>query len=44
MVVTLEPGIYIPGKVGMRTEVNAYITNGEAVVTPKEIQRDLMVV
>jgi Xaa-Pro aminopeptidase len=41
---SIEPGIYIPGKVGMRTEVNVYIANGEAVVTPKEIQRDLMVV
>jgi Xaa-Pro aminopeptidase len=41
---SIEPGIYIPGKVGMRTEVNVYIADGEAVVTPKEIQRDLMVV
>ena len=40
---SIEPGIYIPGKVGMRSEVNVYLTPGEAVVTPKEYQRDLMV-
>ena len=41
---SIEPGIYIPGKMGMRTEVNVYITPGKAVVTPREYQRDLMVV
>jgi Xaa-Pro dipeptidase len=41
---SIEPGIYIPGTVGMRTEVNVYITPGEAVVTPREYQRDLMIV
>ena len=41
---SIEPGIYIPGKIGMRTEVNVYIVPGEAVVTPKEYQRELIVV
>ena len=41
---SIEPGIYIPGEVGMRTEVNVYIEKGGAVVTPKEYQRDLLVV
>jgi Xaa-Pro aminopeptidase len=41
---SIEPGIYIPGKIGMRTEVNVYILEGKAVVTPSEIQRDLMIV
>ena len=41
---SIEPGIYIPGKVGMRTEVNVYVTPGKAVVTPHEYQRELMVV
>ncbi len=41
---SIEPGIYIPGSVGMRTEVNVYITESEAVVTPKEPQRDLLIV
>ncbi|HEY9229483.1 MAG TPA: Xaa-Pro peptidase family protein, partial [Gemmatimonadaceae bacterium] len=31
---SIEPGIYIPGKIGMRTEVNVYMVPGEAVVTP----------
>lgn len=41
---SVEPGIYIPGEIGLRTEVNAYYGDGELVVTPVEIQRDLMVV
>jgi Xaa-Pro aminopeptidase len=41
---SIEPGIYIPGKIGMRTEVNVYIVPGEAVVTPRDYQRELMIV
>lgn len=41
---SIEPGIYIPGKIGMRTEVNVYITGEAAVVTPREIQKELMIV
>jgi Xaa-Pro dipeptidase len=41
---SIEPGIYIPGKVGMRTEVNVYVVPGEAVVTPNEYQHDLLIV
>lgn len=41
---SIEPGIYIPGKIGMRTEVNVYIVQGEAVVTPAEYQKDLLIV
>jgi Xaa-Pro aminopeptidase len=41
---SIEPGIYIAGKIGMRSEVNVYLTPGEAVVTPREYQRDLLVV
>jgi Xaa-Pro aminopeptidase len=41
---SIEPGIYIPGEIGMRTEVNVYIVPGEAVVTPAEYQKDLIVV
>lgn len=40
---SIEPGIYIPGRIGMRTEVNAYMLPGKAVVTPGEYQRDLLV-
>ncbi len=41
---SIEPGIYIPGEIGMRTEVNAYIGPGRAVITPREYQRELIVV
>ncbi|MEX2181256.1 MAG: M24 family metallopeptidase [Gemmatimonadaceae bacterium] len=41
---SIEPGIYIAGEVGMRTEVNAYVAGEGLVVTPAEIQRDLIVV
>ena len=41
---SIEPGIYIPGKIGMRSEVNVYMVPGEAVVTPAEYQKDLIVV
>jgi Xaa-Pro dipeptidase len=41
---SIEPGIYIPGKIGMRSEVNVYMVPGQAVVTPRDYQRDLMVV
>jgi len=41
---SIEPGIYIPGRVGMRSEVNVYITPGEAVITPREYQKELTIV
>ena len=41
---SIEPGIYIPGRLGMRSEVDVYLRPGEAVVTPREYQRDLIVV
>ncbi len=41
---SIEPGIYFAGDVGMRTEVNGFIGNGELVITPKVPQRDLIIV
>ncbi len=41
---SIEPGIYIAGKIGMRTEVNVFITETEAVVTPENYQKDLLIV
>jgi len=41
---SIEPGIYLPGEFGMRTEVNAFFGETEAVITPVEIQRELIVV
>lgn len=41
---SIEPGIYLAGEIGMRTEVNAYVdAAGQLVVTPGEIQSDLVV-
>lgn len=41
---SIEPGVYLPGEIGMRSEVNAYVGDGELVVTPGEYQRELIVV
>lgn len=41
---SVEPGVYIPGEIGVRSEVNCWIGDGELVITPGEIQRDLIVV
>jgi Xaa-Pro dipeptidase len=40
---SIEPGVYLPGEFGMRTEVNAYVATSGLVVTPAVIQRDLIV-
>ena len=40
---SVEPGIYVSGEIGMRTEVNVFLRDGEAVVTPSDYQRDLIV-
>jgi Xaa-Pro aminopeptidase len=39
---SIEPGVYIPGKVGMRSEVNVFLRPGEAVVTPRSYQSELI--
>ena len=41
---SIEPGIYVPGDIGMRTEINAYVGNGELIVTPREPQQSLLIV
>jgi Xaa-Pro dipeptidase len=40
---SIEPGVYIPGEIGMRSEVNVYVTPDRAVVTPDTFQRDLII-
>jgi Xaa-Pro aminopeptidase len=40
---SIEPGIYIAGEIGMRTEVNMYLEAGKAIVTPENYQRELIV-
>jgi len=41
---SIEPGLYIPGEIGMRSEVNAFLEPGRAIITPAEYQRELIVV
>jgi Xaa-Pro aminopeptidase len=41
---SIEPGIYIPGQVGMRSEVNGFIANGSLLITPRRPQHDLLIV
>lgn len=41
---SIEPGVYIAGEVGARSEINAYVGEGELVVTPAAPQRELLVV
>jgi Xaa-Pro dipeptidase len=41
---SIEPGVYLSGEIGMRSEVNAYIEPGRAVITPVDYQRELLVV
>jgi Xaa-Pro aminopeptidase len=41
---SIEPGIYLPGELGVRSEVNAYVGEDALLVTPSTPQRDLFVV
>jgi len=41
---SIEPGLYIPGEIGLRTEVNAHARADGLDVTPSDYQRDLIVV
>ena len=40
---SVEPGVYLPGQFGVRSEVNMYLTPGEAFVTPGSPQRELII-
>lgn len=39
---SIEPGIYLPGEFGVRSEVNVHFGAGSVRVTPGEIQHDLI--
>ncbi|HKV50209.1 MAG TPA: M24 family metallopeptidase [Gemmatimonadaceae bacterium] len=41
---SIEPGIYITGEIGVRSEVNAHVGETAVTITPREYQRDLIVV
>jgi Xaa-Pro dipeptidase len=40
---SIEPGIYLPGEFGMRSEVNVYLGGAMPEVTPREPQMELIV-
>lgn len=40
---SVEPGIYIAGEIGVRSEVNCCYLDGELVVTPDEYQAEMFV-
>jgi len=39
---SVEPGVYLPGRFGVRSEVNVFWGESGPEVTPSEIQRDLL--
>ena len=41
---SIEPGIYLAGDVGIRSEVNGFIGADGVLITPSDYQRDLLVV
>ena len=41
---SIEPGVYLTGDFGVRSEVNGFVKPGALHVTPREPQRDLIIV
>lgn len=41
---SIEPGIYLPGDVGMRSEVNGFIGADGVLITPADYQKELLIV
>ena len=41
---SVEPGVYLPGETGVRTEVNVVVAERDIVITPTDYQRALIVV
>jgi Xaa-Pro aminopeptidase len=41
---SIEPGVYLAGDVGMRSEVNGFIGTDGVLITPADYQKDLLVV
>jgi Xaa-Pro aminopeptidase len=41
---SIEPGVYIGGEIGMRSEVNAFVSADGVRITPEHYQRELLVV
>jgi Xaa-Pro aminopeptidase len=40
---SVEPGVYIPGAFGVRSEVNVYLGDREILITPRDYQRELII-
>ena len=40
---SIEPGVYLPGELGVRSEVNAFVGQRGVTITPEQYQRDLLV-
>jgi Xaa-Pro aminopeptidase len=41
---SIEPGVYLPDDVGMRSEVNGFIGADGLLITPSDYQKDLLIV
>jgi Xaa-Pro dipeptidase len=41
---SIEPGVYLAGDVGMRSEVNAYVGADRVLITPGDYQKELLIV
>jgi Xaa-Pro aminopeptidase len=41
---SLEPGVYLAGDVGMRSEVNGFVSKDGVIITPESYQTDLIIV
>ena len=41
---SVEPGIYLPGRYGVRSEINVYLADDGPEVTPREPQHELVTV
>ncbi len=39
---SIEPGVYLPGKFGVRSEVDVYLTENDAIVSGQPIQTELI--
>src|SRR5687767_13409168 len=40
---SIEPGVYLPGELGVRSEVNAFVGERGVTITPEQYQRELLV-
>jgi Xaa-Pro aminopeptidase len=41
---SVEPGVYLPGEAGVRSEVNVVVQEADILVTPEQYQRELVIV